>query len=280
MWLHPATQRNLATLRADGIAAVGPDEGDMACGEFGPGRMAEPAEILDAIARRLPATGPLEGRRIIVTSGPTHEPIDPVRYIANHSSGTQGGAIATALRDLGAQVVLVTGPVSLPMPLGVRTVRVQTADEMMSAVRDALPVDAAIFAAAVADWRVASRSDRKLKKDGSGIFPPLELTENPDILKTVAHLPADKRPPLVIGFAAETENLVENARAKLAAKGCDWIVANDVGAGTGVMGGADNTVTLITRAGDVEPWPTASKAAVAGRLAARIAETLGRRSST
>jgi phosphopantothenoylcysteine decarboxylase / phosphopantothenate---cysteine ligase len=275
MWLHPATQRNLRTLRADGIAEVGPNEGDMACGEFGPGRMAEPAEILDAIALRLPATGPLKGRRIIVTSGPTHEPIDPVRYIANRSSGTQGLAIATALRDLGAEVVLVTGPVALPMPTGMRVVRVQTASQMMAAVRDALPSDAAVFAAAVADWRVAPPSEHKLKKDGSGTVPPLQLAENPDILKAIAHLPPDRRPALVVGFAAETDNLVENAKAKLARKGCDWIVANDVGEGTGVMGGPENTVTLVTRDG-VEPWPTASKAAVAGRLAARIAEALGR----
>jgi phosphopantothenoylcysteine decarboxylase/phosphopantothenate--cysteine ligase len=251
----------------------------MACGEFGPGRMAEPEEIFDAIALRLPATGPLKGRRVIVTSGPTHEPIDPVRYIANRSSGTQGSAIATALRDLGAEVVLVTGPVALPMPPGVRVIRVETASQMMSAVRDALPSDAAIFAAAVADWRVAVPSEQKLKKDGSGTIPPLQLAENPDILKAVAHLPQDRRPRLVIGFAAETENLVENARAKLAKKGCDWIVANDVGEGTGVMGGPENTVTLVTRDG-VEPWPTASKAAVAGRLAARIAEALGRGAGT
>jgi phosphopantothenoylcysteine decarboxylase/phosphopantothenate--cysteine ligase len=276
MWLHPANQRNLATLRADGIAEVGPNEGDMACGEFGPGRMAEPAEIVDAIALRLPSTGPLRGRRVVVTSGPTHEPIDPVRYIANRSSGTQGLAIATALRDLGAEVVLVTGPTALPTPAGVHVARVETASQMMAAVRDALPADAAVFAAAVADWRVAAPSEQKLKKDGSGgDVPPLQLAENPDILKAVAHMPQDRRPALVVGFAAETENLIENARAKLARKGCDWIVANDVGEGSRVMGGPDNTVTLVTRDG-VEPWPTASKAAVAGRLAARIAETLRR----
>ncbi len=278
MWQHPAMQRNLATLRADGIAEVGPNEGDMACGEFGPGRMAEPAEILDAIARRLPAIGPLKERRIVVTAGPTHEPIDPVRYIANRSSGTQGLAIATALRDLGAEVVLVAGPVSLPMPTGVRVVHVETAGQMMTAVQESLPADAAVFAAAVADWRVATRSGHKLKKDGSGAVPPLQLAENPDILKTIAHLPEDRRPALVVGFAAETENLVENARAKLARKGCDWIVANDVGEGTGVMGGPDNTVILVTRDG-AEAWPTASKAAVAGRLAARIADALRRRTS-
>ncbi len=275
MWLHPATQRNLATLRADGIGEVGPNDGEMACGEFGPGRMAEPAEILEAIALRLPSTGPLKGRRVIVTSGPTHEPIDPVRYIANRSSGTQGLAIATALRDLGAEVVLVTGPVSLPMPTGIRIVRVETANQMMSAVRNALPADAAVFAAAVGDWRVTNAAEQKLKKDGTGRVPPLQLSENPDILKSIAQLPEGKRPALVVGFAAETENLVEHARAKLEGKGCDWIVANDVSPATGIMGGPENTVTLVTRDG-AEPWPTASKAVVAGRLAERIAGLLGR----
>ncbi|HET7409636.1 MAG TPA: bifunctional phosphopantothenoylcysteine decarboxylase/phosphopantothenate--cysteine ligase CoaBC [Paracoccaceae bacterium] len=275
MWMHPATQRNLATLRADAIGEVGPNEGEMACGEFGPGRMAEPQEILEAIAIRLAPAGPLTGRRIIVTSGPTHEPIDPVRYIANRSSGTQGIAIATALRDLGAEVVLVSGPVALPMPTGVRVVPVETAEQMMAALRDALPADAAVFAAAVGDWRVVSASEQKLKKDGTGRVPPLQLTENPDILKSVAQLPEGKRPALVVGFAAETENLLENARAKLAAKGADWIVANDVSPATGVMGGPENTVTLITRDG-AEPWPTASKTAVARRLAERIAGVLAR----
>jgi phosphopantothenoylcysteine decarboxylase/phosphopantothenate--cysteine ligase len=269
MWLHPAMQRNLGTLRGDGVAVVGPNDGDMACGEFGPGRMAEPAEILDAAARRLFAAGPLQGRRIIVTSGPTHEPIDPVRYIANRSSGTQGMAIAAALRDLGAEVVLVTGPVALPVPTGVHVAHVQTAAQMMEAVRDALPADAAVFAAAVADWRVAAPSARKLKKDGSGMVPPLQLAQNPDILKCVARLPHDRRPALVIGFAAETENLVENARAKLAAKGCDWIVANDVSGE--VMGGAANRVHLVT-ADAVDDWPDLPKEEVARRLARKISE--------
>ena len=273
MWMHQATQRNLATLRGDGIGEVGPNEGEMACGEFGPGRMAEPQEILDAIALRLSPGGPLKGRRVVVTSGPTHEPIDPVRYIANRSSGTQGIAIATALRDLGAEVVLVSGPVSLPMPSGVRVVRVETAEQMMVAVRDALPADAAVFAAAVGDWCVTSPSEQKLKKDGSGKVPPLELSENPDVLKAVGRLPAGRRPALVVGFAAETENLLDNARAKLAAKGADWIVANDVSPATGVMGGAENTVTLVT-ADRAEPWPTESKSAVAKRLAERIAGVL------
>ena len=275
MWYHPATQRNLQTLRADGIADVGPNEGEMACGECGPGRMAEPHQILNAIAARLPSTAPLKGRRVIVTSGPTHEPIDPVRYIANRSSGTQGLAIATALRDLGAEVVLVTGPVSLPIPTGIRTTRVETAEQMMSAVRSALPADAAVFAAAVGDWRVANVAEQKLKKDGSGRVPPLQLAENPDILKAVAQLPQGKRPALVVGFAAETEKLVEHARAKLERKGADWIVANDVSPATGIMGGLENTVTLVTR-DDAEAWPTASKSVVAVRLAERIAAVLNR----
>lgn len=278
MWLHPATQRNLATLGADGIAMVGPDAGEMACGEFGPGRMAEPAEIFEAIRLRLAPTGPLAGRRIIVTSGPTHEPIDPVRYIANRSSGIQGHAIATALRDRGAEVLLVSGPVALPPPVGVQTVSVETAAEMMAAVHAALPADAAIFAAAVGDWRVHEMSSDKLKKDGSGVIPPLELEENPDILRSVATLPARDRPGLVIGFAAETSDLIANARAKLAAKGANWIIANDVSPASGVMGGQENTVTLVTPEGE-EPWPTASKAAVAGRLAERIVAVLARAES-
>lgn len=273
MWLHPATQRNLVTLADDGIATIGPNEGDMACGEFGPGRMAEPAEIFEAIALRLSPSGPLRGRRIIVTSGPTHEPIDPVRYIANRSSGIQGNAIAAALRDLGAEVVLVSGPVALPPPVGVQTIPVETAAEMMEAVHEALPADAAIFAAAVGDWRVTEASTEKLKKDGRETIPPLELAENPDILRSVATLASGDRPSLVIGFAAETSDLITNARAKLSAKGADWIIANDVSPASGVMGGQENTVTLVTRDGE-EAWPKASKAAVAGRLAERIAAVL------
>jgi phosphopantothenoylcysteine decarboxylase/phosphopantothenate--cysteine ligase len=273
MWQHPATRRNLATLAADGIAVVGPNAGDMACGEYGPGRMAEPAEILAAIAARLGASGPLAGRRIIVTSGPTHEPIDPVRYIANRSSGAQGAALAAALHALGAEVVMVTGPATAPLPDGPRIVRVETAREMLSAVEAALPADAAVFAAAVADWRVANATRSKIKKDGSGRIPALEMTENPDILTTVAQLPAGKRPALVVGFAAETDDVVANATAKRARKGCDWIVANDVRPETGIMGGAENAVTLVTAAG-AEEWPRGSKAEVARRLAARIAEAL------
>ncbi len=275
MWQHPATQRNLQTLLGDGIAVVGPNEGDMACGEFGPGRLAEPAEIFDAIAAALPSDGPLNGRRVIVTAGPTHEPIDPVRFIANRSSGTQGLAIAAALRDLGAEVILVAGPIHQPMPGGVKVIPVETAEQMREATQNALPADAAVFAAAVADWRVATEADQKLKKDGTGQIPPLTLAENPDILKTIAGLPPGKRPALVVGFAAETENVVENATTKRSAKGCDWIVANDVSPETGTFGGADNTVTLITEGG-AEPWPRASKAEVAAKLAARISDTLAK----
>lgn len=273
MWLHPATQRNLSTLIDDGITAVGPNEGEMACGEFGPGRMAEPAEIFDAITGHLAPSGPLAGRRVVVTSGPTHEPIDPIRYISNRSSGIQGNAIAAALRDLGAEVVLVSGPVVLAPPIGVQTVPVETAAEMMEAVHAALPADAAIFAAAVGDWRVSRISAEKLKKDGSGDIPPLELTENPDILRSVATLPVGDRPALVVGFAAETSDLIMNARAKLSSKGADWIVANDVSPGSKVMGGTENTVTLITPQGD-ESWTKASKLVVARRLAERIAGAL------
>lgn len=273
MWDHPATQRNLAILKQDGVTVVGPNEGDMACGEYGPGRMAEPEEIAAAIQARFAGHGSLSGRRVLVTAGPTHEPIDPVRYIANRSSGTQGLAIATALRDLGAEVVLVCGPVNLPMPSGVEVHAVETAGEMLAAARAALPVQAAVFAAAVADWRVASASGSKMKKDGSGAPPPLELAENPDILRTVSALPAGQRPVLVVGFAAETDDVIANATAKRARKGCDWIVANDVSPETGIMGGANNTVTLITAEG-AEDWPSDTKEAVARRLAQRIADAL------
>jgi phosphopantothenoylcysteine decarboxylase/phosphopantothenate--cysteine ligase len=274
MWGHAATRRNLATLTGDGIAVVGPNEGDMACGEYGPGRMAEPDEIFAAIAALLGRAGRLAGRRVIVTSGPTHEPIDPVRYIANRSSGAQGAAIAAALHGLGAEVVLVTGPATAPLPLGPKIVRVESAREMLAAVAAALPADAAVFAAAVADWRVANSSGSKMKKDGSGAGAALELTENPDILKTVAGLAPGKRPALVVGFAAETDDVVANATAKRARKGCDWIVANDVRPETGIMGGSENAVTLVTADG-AEDWPRASKAEVARRLAARIADALG-----
>lgn len=270
MWKHLATQRNLATLRSDGIAFVGPDDGEMACGEFGPGRLAEPDAIFAAICAML-SEGPLVGKHVLVTSGPTHEPIDPVRYIANRSSGAQGRAIAVALRDLGAKVTFVTGSAKIPPPDGVVIVRVETAAEMFAAVQSALPADVAIFAAAVADWRVAHASDSKLKKDGSGQAPALQLTENIDILAEIAK--GTNRPRLVIGFAAETNDVVPNARAKRLKKGCDWIVANDVSPATGIMGGAENAVTLITDAGE-ESWSRMSKDAVARKLALKIAEAL------
>ena len=272
MWLHAATQRNIAQVQADGVRFVGPDEGEMACGEFGPGRMAEPEAIFEAI-RRVLADGPLLGRHVLVTSGPTQEPIDPVRFIANRSSGAQGAAIAAALRDLGAEVTFVTGPAQVPPPSGVDVVRVETAMQMRNAVMAALPADAAVFAAAVADWRVANAAGQKLKKDGSGKPPVLEFAENPDILAHVSKL-AEGRPKLVVGFAAETEAVEANAAAKRLRKGCDWIVANDVSPATGIMGGSENTVTLITAEGS-EAWPRLPKDEVARRLAARIAAALG-----
>ena len=271
MWEHPATRRNAAQLAADGVVFAGPVEGDMACGEYGPGRMAEPQEIADAVNAAL-ADGPLKGRHVIVTSGPTHEPIDPVRYIANRSSGAQGGAIAGALAALGADVTLVTGPVTAALPAGVRTVHVETAREMNEAVRAAMPADAAVFAAAVADWRVANSADRKMKKDGSGKPPELEFAENPDILAGIAKLNKG-RPGLVVGFAAETDDLVANAGAKRDRKGCDWVVANDVRPETGIMGGNENAVTLVTAEG-AEEWPRMGKDAVARKLAERIAAAL------
>lgn len=270
MWDHPATRRNLATLKGDGILFVGPNEGDMACGEHGPGRMSEPLEIV-AAAEAFLAGGPLKGKRVIVTSGPTHEPIDPVRYIANRSSGAQGTAIARALVSLGAEVVFVTGPASVPPPAGVTLVKVETAREMQAAVGAALPADAAIFAAAVADWRVRRESGSKIKKQ-AGQLPVLEFDENPDILATVSQMGAG-RPGLVVGFAAETDDVVAHATAKRARKGCDWIVANDVRPETGIMGGTENAVVLISDAG-AEAWPRMGKAAVAERLAARVAEAL------
>lgn len=274
MWTHPATRRNLATLQGDGIMVVGPDEGAMACGEFGPGRMAEPEAIRAAIGAAL-GDGPLAGRHVLVTSGPTHEPIDPVRYIANRSSGAQGTALAAALRDLGARVTFVTGPATVPPPPGVDVVRVETAQQMLSAVQAALPADAAVFAAAVADWRVANAAGQKMKKDGSGKAPALEFAENPDILATISQMGAG-RPGLVVGFAAETHDVLAHATAKRARKGCDWIVANDVSPDTGIMGGAENAVTLIYADGS-ESWPRMAKDDVARRLAARIAEALADR---
>lgn len=271
MWEHAATQRNIATLKDDGIGFVGPNAGDMACGEYGPGRMSEPLEIVAAAEARL-AAGPLAGRRIVVTSGPTHEPIDPVRYIANRSSGAQGTAIARALAGAGAEVVFVTGPADVAPPEGVEVVRVETAQEMLQAVEAALPADAGVFAAAVADWRVEGVSEQKIKKTG-GEIPALRFDENPDILATVSRLEAG-RPGLVVGFAAETDDVVAHATAKRARKGCDWIVANDVSPATGIMGGTENAVTLITADG-AEAWPRMSKADVARRLAERIAAALG-----
>lgn len=272
MWEHPATRRNLMALQGDGVRLVGPNAGSMACGEFGPGRMSEPTEIVDAIGTML-GGGPLAGRRVLVTSGPTHEPIDPVRYIANRSSGAQGTALAAALRDLGADVVFVTGPASVPPPQGVQVVAVETARAMLAAVEAALPVDVAVMAAAVADWRVANAAGSKMKKDGSGRAPALEFAENPDILATVSKH-ATARPRLVVGFAAETDEVIAHATAKRLRKGCDWIVANDVRPDTGIMGGSSNAVTVISDAG-AESWPLMAKDEVARRLALRIAQALG-----
>ncbi|MDF3606625.1 bifunctional phosphopantothenoylcysteine decarboxylase/phosphopantothenate synthase [Paracoccus sp. DMF-8] len=327
MWGHAATVRNRQQLSDDGIRFVGPDEGVMACGEFGEGRMAEPATILAAIRAQLsaepplrlrpetavtgpvpsqlpelaadlgglgddadrplslgdplppdgpmpetPEPGPLQGQHVIVTSGPTHEPIDPVRYIANRSSGAQGAAIAAALVALGARVSFVTGPAQVPAPEGVEVIAVESAQEMRDAVELALPADAAIMAAAVADWRIANASSDKIKKDASGSMPVLELVENPDILAWISRLPQD-RPRLVVGFAAETTNVLQHATEKWMRKGCDWIVANDVSPETGIMGGSENAVTLISRKGP-EKWPRLSKPEVARRLAARVADAL------
>jgi len=270
MWQHAATQANLATLAERGVLIVPPDEGPMACGEFGPGRLAEPPVILAAIAAALGAGGALAGKHAIVTSGPTHEPIDPVRFLGNRSSGKQGHAIAAALGALGAKVTLISGPVTIPDPPGVTTLHVETAIQMLKAVEAALPADIAVCAAAVADWRAAALAPHKLKKNGNGP-PALELTENPDILRQISAA-GPARPKLVIGFAAETQNLEENAAAKLKRKGCDWIVANNV-LGTGIMGGAENQVTIITKAG-AESWPMLDKQTLAGKLAARIAEQI------
>ena len=284
MWEHPATRRNMATLRANGMAFVGPEEGDMACGEYGLGRMSEPEAILAAIERLLGdktsagatplrARGtPLHGRKVLITSGPTQEPIDPVRYIANRSSGKQGHALACAAAALGAEVTLISGPVTLPDPEGVKVVKVDTAHEMLAATLTALPADIAICAAAVADWRAADEAPQKLKKQPDGSGPSLKLAANPDILATISQ-PGAQRPQLVIGFAAETENLIENAKGKRARKGADWIVANDVWPGTGAMGGDRTQVHLITAAG-VEDWPSMSKDEMAARLLARAAEAL------
>jgi phosphopantothenoylcysteine decarboxylase/phosphopantothenate--cysteine ligase len=280
MWAHPATQRNLAQLAADGVAIVGPGEGEMAeAGEAGVGRMAEPLDIVataELLLREVADNGPLKGKRVVVTSGPTHEPIDPVRYIANRSSGKQGHAIAAAAAAAGAEVILISGPVNIPDPLGVKTIKVESARDMLQQVERAMPADCAVFAAAVADWRVSAPGRQKLKKTGRG--PALDLVENPDILATIAQGKA-KRPALVIGFAAETEKVVTNAKEKLKRKGCDWIVANDVSPETGVLGGDRNRVHLVTTEG-VESWPPQTKDAVARALVARIAAALNGETST
>jgi phosphopantothenoylcysteine decarboxylase/phosphopantothenate--cysteine ligase len=287
MWNNAATRRNVLQLRRDGVTMIGPNVGEMAeAGEAGVGRMSESVEIAAAAADILhpPRPRPLAGKRVLITAGPTHEPIDPVRYIANRSSGKQGYAIAIAALAAGADVTLVSGPVELRDPAGVSVLRVESARDMLHRVEAALPVDVAIFAAAVADWRVANEGEQKLKKTPAGM-PPLQLVENPDILATISKL-KDRRPPLVIGFAAETEHLIDNAKAKIARKGCDWIVANDVSPATGVMGGDRNTVHLLTREGSdigagniqVDSWPVMTKEQVATELVARIAKTMGKTS--
>jgi len=283
MWGNPATKRNIAQLQRDGIRMIGPNAGEMAeRNEAGVGRMAEPTEIAEAANALLrpPQAQPLKGKRILITAGPTHEPIDPVRYIANRSSGKQGYAIANAARAAGAEVILVSGPVELDEPRGVDVKHVESARDMLSAVEASLPVDIAIFAAAVADWRVVSEGAQKIKKKAGEAMPPLQLTENPDILATISKLETN-RPPLVIGFAAETEHLIENATAKIKRKGCDWIVANDVSPATGIMGGDSNTVNLLARdkaTGEiaVDSWMPMSKEDVAAALVTRIASAIAK----
>lgn len=274
MWTHAATVANVEMLKKRGVTFVGPNDGAMACNEHGPGRMSEPAEIVAAIEALLTKDQPLAGKRALVTSGPTREAIDPVRYISNHSSGKQGHAIAAALARLGAQVTLVSGPVAVADPPGVRTLHVDSADQMLAACLAAGDLDVAVCAAAVADWKVTRPAGAKIKKKAGARPPPLELSPNPDILATLSK-PGPRRPALVVGFAAETENLVANAIDKRGRKGCDWIVANDVSPATGTFGGERNTVHLISTAG-VEDWPTLSKDEVANRLAARIALHLAR----
>jgi phosphopantothenoylcysteine decarboxylase/phosphopantothenate--cysteine ligase len=274
MWLHPATQANMSVLAQRGVHAVGPVDGVMACNEFGPGRLAEPPVIVQAIETLLNRSpGPLTGRHALVTSGPTYEPIDPVRYIANRSSGQQGHAIAAALCELGARVTLVSGPVNVPDPPSVTVRKIESAREMLDACQSALPADVAVFAAAVADWRVDNASVSKIKKRPGAVAPLLSLVPNPDILATIA-APGPSRPHLVIGFAAETDDLMRNAQDKLARKNADWIVANDVSPATGIMGGPENAVQIVSSAG-VEEWPRLTKRDVARRLALRIAEALG-----
>jgi phosphopantothenoylcysteine decarboxylase/phosphopantothenate--cysteine ligase len=271
MWRHPATQRNVETLKRDGVTLVGPADGEMACGEFGPGRMAEPGEILSAIIAMLePRAQPLAGKKVVITAGPTREPIDPVRFISNHSSGKQGYAIARAAVALGAETVLVSGPVSLPIPPGVQMMPVETAQEMLTVCQGEMPADIAIFTAAVADWRVAAEAPQKLKK-GAGGAPVLSLTENPDILATIAR--GTPRPRIVVGFAAETERVTEHAAQKLRKKGCDLIVANDVSRESGVFGGDRNTIHLVSESG-IETWPEMSKDEIGERLMERLAQML------
>jgi phosphopantothenoylcysteine decarboxylase/phosphopantothenate--cysteine ligase len=271
MWNHPATQRNVKTLRSDGVLFIGPNDGEMACGEFGPGRMAEPLEILAAIENALASPGPLTGLKALVTAGPTQEPLDPVRFIANRSSGKQGYAIASALAKAGAETTLVSGPVELAVPARVKLLKVTTAREMLAACESVLPVDVGVFTAAVADWRPETALNNKMKKRDGGAPPEIRLAQNPDILATLSK--SARRPTLVVGFAAETENVIAHGQAKLAKKGCDWIVANDVSPHTGIMGGDRNTVHLIT-GNSVEDWPELDKSEVGMRLAAKIAETL------
>jgi len=271
MWNHPATQRNLATLKADGTIFIGPDDGEMACGEYGPGRMADPLEIVAAVQNALAMPGPLSGVKALVTAGPTQEPLDPVRYLANRSSGKQGYAIADALTHAGAETILVSGPVSIAPPSRVKLIRVETAREMLAACESVLPVDVAVCAAAVADWRPETAANGKIKKSAGAPPPSVALAANPDILATLSK--GARRPSLVIGFAAETDNVIQHAQEKRARKGCDWIVANDVSPGTGIMGGEKNIVHLIT-ANAIEDWPEMDKKDVGSRLAARIAETL------
>ena len=270
MWLHAATQRNLARLKADGVRFVGPNDGDMACGEFGPGRMAEPLEIVTAIETQF-SDGALKGVRALVTAGPTQEPLDPVRFIANRSSGKQGYAIADALSRAGAETTLVSGPVELTAPSGVKLLKVTTAREMLAACESALPADVAVMTAAVADWRPEVAANNKIKKEKDAAAPSIRLVENPDILASLSR--HAHRPRLVIGFAAETDNVVQHAIEKRARKGCDWIVANDVSPATGIMGGDRNTVHIVTANG-VEDWPEMAKTDVGTRLAGRIADAL------
>lgn len=272
MWDHPATQNNLQTLKDRGVTMIGPDAGDMACGEYGMGRMVDPMDIVAAVTDYFDQDGPLKGKKALVTSGPTHEPIDPVRYIANRSSGKQGHAIAAELAKLGADVTLVSGPTRQADPAGVTVVKIESARDMLAACENALPCDIAVFAAAVADWRVDLEAEQKLKKDGTGQIPDLKLTENPDILATISQH-TDMRPTLVVGFAAETEHVIDHAKAKRKRKQCDWIIANDVSPATGTFGGDENTVHLIAK-NQCEDWPKLTKSDVAKRLAERIADQM------